>query len=470
MYEIDGNFIIRNGYKQPLYMAPDKTKAYSIKKFDLDNGKLLPFQFIGSCFLLTRKKAILGDIMGLGKTIQSLKASEYIMKRDNSKFSLIISPKPLLDQWKKEIHRFTIFKGQILKDFEDLHERYIITNYEKIYKDGFEQILKKKPILILDEATKLKNFDTKYSQELYKSNISDYVFMLSGTVYENSPVDLWSLFKQLKNNYLDYNYYDFINKYAVIEKRVRLDGQEYSQITGWKNLDDLKSKIEPLILRRNFKDVAFQLPEKTVEDIFVELSKEELQVYNRIKKEILMAKGEEYVLALFTILKRFLDYPDVLEKNNLTKKFVFKHVDSSKSAKLLELVDSMRDEKIVIFTQYSDVAEALGSLLKTKFLYYGDMTNEVIDEFKRVDKGILIMTDKGAYGLNLQSASIVINYDLHWNPAVLEQRIGRVYRMGQKKNVLVLNLIVNEIGLIERYIRLRLKEKTAIGNKLLSKA
>ena len=471
MYEIDGNFIIKNGYKMPLYMAEDKKYAYRIKKFDINKDGLFPYQYIGSLYLLTRKASILGDFMGLGKTAQALRSSEYLLNKDKEKFCLIVAPKgALVEQWKKEVPKFTKYDAEIIKDIDDNYEkRYIITNYEKLYKDGFEKILKRKPILILDEVSKIKNFFTLYSQALYKYSEPEYMFMLSGTVFENSPIDIWSLFKQMKNNYLEYDYYDFINKYAIIEERERLDGQTFNTIVGWKNMDELKSKIEPLILRRTFNDVSVQLPEKSVEDVYIELNKNELALYHRIERDIKTQKGDEYVLALFTFLKRFLDYPPVLEKNELTRKYDVSNIISSKANMLLEIVESLKGSKIVIFSQYSDVVQALGDLLKTRYLYYGDISNEIIDEFNKNKEGILIMTDKGAYGLNLQTATVIINYDLPWNPAVIEQRIGRIYRLGQKNKVLVLNLIINEIGLIERYISRILKEKQSLGMKLLPK-
>lgn len=469
--KVIGNYIYDGDKKYPLYYSNKLgvKDAYKIKAYNVDKSILYPFQYIGACFLLTRKKAILSDDTGIGKTVQALFAADYLLKNNKVSRVIISCPKAITEQWKEEIKKFVNEKAEIVENIE-LDLKYSIMNYEKIRKAN--KMIPKDTCLILDEASKLKNFNTKNAQSLYFVNNSDYIFMLTATPIENSPLDLWALFKQLKNNYFKENSEEeFINNYAITEKNTNSKGYNYYTIVGWKDLNKIKRIAYPLILKRTINEVYNQLPEKLVKDVYIELTSVENKVYNRIKNEIINDKGEEYILSLYTLLKRFLDSPDILKSGVLIYDLIEeKNLDiiSSKLIKLMEIVDELKENnKIVIFTQYSDMAIKLGNVLETPFLYYGDLSSEVIDKFNNSKKGILVMTDKGAYGLNIQSANVLVNYDLPWNPAILKQRLGRIYRIGQTKKTVIINMQVLGFNKIDNLIRYKLKLKDDISNEVI---
>ena len=447
-------------------MAKNREEAYRVKKFNLINENLLmPYQSIGAYFLLTRKRAILSYRMGLGKTPVAIVSAHYLMVNTNRRV-LIICPKPLVKQWVDEISKFADSDAEIIDDFDRKYKsKWLVVNYEKIRIDGFEKFFVGDPIIICDEATKMKNFDSILSQRFYRLCHSEYIFMLTATPITNSPLDIWALFKQLKNDYLESSKKEFLDHYGIMKEIELKSGRKIKIPVDWKNLDELADKVKPLILVKTYDQVYTQLPLKTVVDIFVEISQEEVKVYNKIRSKIYKEKGADYKLALLTYLKRFLDAPKILEKDELTEEFSTEI--SSKMLKLLDLVEEYKDKKIIIISQYADVVKELGRILETEYLYYGNISVETVENYLTEEKGILIMTDKGSYGLNLQGANILINYDLPWSDASLEQRIGRVYRIGQTKKVLVFNLVVEQEYLIESYIRQIIGKKRKIGKIVL---
>jgi len=215
----------------------------------------------------------------------------------------------------------------------------------------------------------------------------------------------------------------------------------------------------------------------------VDLNLNEIRIYNTIKNLIYKINGRDYLLGLITILRRYLDYPEVLSdteaiqelfgKNyfykNLSK--VFKENDLLETpSKLILLEEIIKDQnpndKIIIFTEYSDVAIKLGKALGTEYLFYGNIKEEIIEDFKENGK-ILISTNKGMFGLNLEFANVVINYDMPWNPALLEQRIGRVDRLTQVKGVKIFNLVVSGLSNIEEEILGILNNKRMYSKEII---
>ena len=466
---LEGNKFIYNGKEYPLFYAkklfPEQFHDfYKIKKYNLNTDKLYYYQNVGACFLLTRKRAILADEMGLGKTVQSIFAAKYLMDNKLADRVVIMVMKPLINQWLEELKKFANIDAEIITDFTENGE-WLITNYEKCRKPEFKNYLDERTVLILDEATKVKNFNTKTAKELVKNNC-EYIFILTATPIQNSPLDLWALVTQLHLNWLG-SYWNFINKYAVKEE-LELKDRTIMQIIDWKNLNEIREIVEPIVLRRKLRQIYKQIPERESYNIEVDLNDNEMRIYNAIKHLIFKVNGRDYQLGLITILRRYLDFPEVLRNTNAIQELIGKGYTSknlfriftekdlmqipSKLEALKDIISTQNsNDKIVIFTEYKDVAEKLGKALGSTYIFSGNADEKILTDFKANGR-ILINTNKGMYGLNLNEANVVINYDMSWNPALLEQRIGRVDRLTQNKRVKVFNLIVSMLNNIEEEI------------------
>lgn len=478
MFEITGTEIHIDGKTYPLFVAENLIshypqyadglkRAYIIKKYDLGDTILTNYQKIGSYFLLTRRKAILADEVGLGKTAQSSYAAKYLIEHKLVDRVLFITPASLIGQWQKEFETKFIHKDLIELNEGTEDSDYLICNYEKSWKDWFLKYTNERTAIIMDEATKIKNFFTKTAERLYRNN-SKYMFLLTGTPIQNSPVDIWSLFQQMHLKWLgDYEW--FINQYGVLEDKTNQNGVTFRQITGWRRLDDLNKRIYPLLLRRHRKDVLKELPEVQYYDIEVTLSNKEMFVYKKIKDRILNVRGFDYRIALYTILKRYLDYPKVLVNTHAIKGLVDKselNITSSKFVVLQELIEELFDKKIIIYSQFADVVDYLAKELNTPYIYHEGIDDTIINEFKQ-DGHILVTTDKGKYGFNLQEANVIINYDLPWNPDGLVQREGRIVRRGQDQETIIYTLQVSAMNFVEDYIRRVLNKKENIAGEIL---
>lgn len=471
----------RYGYIGEMPTEPERRDIpdYNLPKVSYN---LYPFQKQGYNFLIHTKKGILADEMGLGKTVQSLTAMVKLFEDGEIDNCLIVTPSSLVDQWVAEIKKFLGIDVQFLSqsnynaDRTKVYKewlnngRILVLNYEKIPLKDFQELvapnLTGRTLLILDEATKVKNFDTKAHRAI-KSLEAKYKFLLTGTPLQNSPEELYSLNLLLDNNFLG-SYWNFIDSFAVKGQVWNSKLGRYVEVVeGWRNLNRLAKLVRPIILRRTKEEVNLQLPEKVYETIYVSLNQQEKKFYDEIMKRLDMVVGDRddranvKVLGLLALMKEYCDSPMLLKEADskllnmiLYDKDKYKF-NGSKLDAFLDLFKTLdKDSQVVIFTQYAKMANLLADYIPDSVVYAGDtnLSQSVIDDFKNGKYRVLISTDKGGYGLNLVNATILINYDLPWNPAVLEQRNARIYRIGQNKNVVILNFIVRDEEMIERRV------------------
>ena len=444
------------------------------------NYTLYPFQKEGYNYLLHTRKGILADEMGLGKTVQSITAMVKLFEDGEIDKCLIITPSALVYQWVQEIQKFLglevpYLNGDSYKlNREDVykewlsHGKILVLNYEKIPLKDFQTFvvpnLNEKMLLILDEATKVKNFDTKAHKAIRELE-ANYKFLLTGTPIQNSPEELYSLNLLLDNNLLG-NYWNFVDAYAVKGQVWNSKLMRYVEvITGWKNLARLAKIIRPVVFRRRKNEVGLQLPNKIYENVYVALSQKEQKFYKAIIEKLDSVVGDHNdqanvkVLGLLALMKEYCDTPKLIKEAESKLLNMINYnpddydFDGTKLEMFLDVFKTLdKDAQVVIFTQYAKMAHVLHNYIEDSVVYAGDTNQSVIDEFKNGKYRVLISTDKGGYGLNLVNASILINYDLPWNPATLEQRNARIYRIGQDKNVVILNFIVKDEELIERRV------------------
>jgi superfamily II DNA or RNA helicase len=414
---------------------------------------LLPYQLDGIAFAVGAGRAILADDMGLGKTVQGIGVAELLSQDADISRVLVICPASVKSQWRLEIRRFTERDCQIV--LGSARERtaqydnscfFTICNYEQVLRDikSIEKV--KWDLIILDEGQRIKNWEAKTSQTI-KALKSPFALVLSGTPLENRLEDLFSIVEFIDDRRLgpDFRFY---NRYRVTDERGKL--------LGYKNLDDLREKLKPILLRRTRNQVMKDLPPRSTEIMRIPPTEEQLQIHNGHKRIIQTIISKRYLteMDLLRLQKALLMCRMAANSTFLVDKQPPGY--SSKLGELevlLEQLTAEEDRKIVLFSEWTTMLNLIEPLIKKRGLNYVRLDGSVPQKkrqglmhqfWKDPDCKLFFATNAGATGLNLQAANTVINVDLPWNPAVLEQRIGRVHRMGQRSPVQIYLLVTED--------------------------
>ncbi len=419
----------------------------------LINTRLYPYQKEGIIRIVEAGRVLLADDMGLGKTIQAIAAIELFHKYLDVNKVLIICPTSLKYQWKSEIQKFTgryslIIEGLIHKRKELSAEKDFIKiiSYGAGRNDS-EFINNWRPdLVIIDEAQRIKNWKTQTARSVKKIQ-SEYLIVLTGTPLENRIDEIHSIV-------------EYIDRYRLGALFRFLDNHQVTDIngklTGYRNLRNINKTLEGILIRRTKKEIADQLPDRIDKNFFVEMTPEQITDHNSyydhvsqliskwIRTKHLSEEERQKLLSYLNCMRMVCDSTYILNpKTNHGNKI--KEISG-----IIEELTENPENKLVIFSQWKRMFDLLIKELKGKGLAYeylnGDIPaiqrKEIIERFhKNPDVKIFLSTDAGGVGVNLQNANILINIDLPWNPAVLEQRIGRIYRLGQKKHINVFNFI-----------------------------
>lgn len=421
---------------------------------------------------------ILADEMGLGKTIQVIYYIKQMLKdKPDAKF-LIVVPTSLAYNWD---HEFDMYGSNIRKAIcvgakdkrvnilNDLNKvDVLVTTYgllredEELYKDlRFNT-------MIIDEAQNIKNSMAGITKVVKKIK-ADTKFALTGTPLENSVLELWSIFDYIMPGYLA-NLTKFQAKYKI---------KDFDE-EGEKLIKGLSRQINPFILRRKKSDVVKELPEKLVNDIYIDLKDEQKKLYaaelERVKKEMEdimadggMSKARFLILQLLTKLRQICIDPSIVYENYCD--------GSNKIEQLVSIVKEYTENghKILIFSSFKTALNIVKTNLeKAKIKTYmidgsiqAKNRMEMVDNFNENDevKVFLIMLKSGGTGLNLTSADVVIHLDLWWNPQAENQATDRAHRIGQTKTVEVIHLITK--GTIEEKILELQNKKRILSDKLI---
>lgn len=415
---------------------------------------LYDYQKEGIRFAFRAGKAIIADEMGLGKTIQAIGTAELMRRRRLVESVLIVCPTSLKYQWKKEIERFTdataiVVEGSHLAR-KELYKSdkacYKIVSYNSMANDV--KILRglRTDMLIMDEVQRLKNWNTKISQAARHID-ADYAVVLSGTPLENKLEELYSVM-QFVDQYCLGPYYRFMDE-TVIKS-------DTGKVIGYKNLNAVGQRMSEVLIRRKKSDVALQLPERIDKNLFVPMTQlqqdmhAEFQntvaqlVYKWNRMRFLSEKDRRRLLLSLSQMRMVCDSPYILDQSTRSDTKVDEVMN------ILKNVFENGDEKVVIFSQWERMARLVAAELDEMGVGYEYLHGGVPSEKRKTmmenfteqpEIRVFISTDAGSTGLNLQVASLLINIDLPWNPAVLEQRIARIYRIGQKRNIQIINLV-----------------------------
>ena len=432
------------------------------------NAKLYPYQKDGVNFAIFKKSTIIADEMGLGKTLQAIAIA--LLKREifNMEKVLIICPASLKEQWKREIERFTnetaiVISGSKTKRQEMYKlnkEFFIITNYEAVLRDNMVIRRYKPDLIILDEAQRIKNFETKTAQCI-KSIPHKQSLVISGTPLVNKLEDLYSIV-QFADPSLFSPLWEFASDHFILKR------DKKNKVFGYKNLKMINEKLKPLVIRRKKEEVLKDLPEQVTNNYYIDLTDEQIEIH------------QGYLASLLPILnKKFLTPIDMQRIQQLltgmrmvcNSTFLIDR-KTNLSPKLTELEPLLRDiilenkRKVVVFSEWTTMTFLIGKTLSEMGISFVEFTGKIpvakrqnlINEFNQNPEcHVFLSTDAGGVGLNLQTADCVVNFELPWNPAKLNQRIGRVIRIGQKsKCINVINFIAKD----------SIEEKIHAGNQL----
>ena len=436
------------------------------------NAVLRPYQSEGFRYLWAMNTLgfgfCLADDMGLGKTVQVLAYLEKLRTEKKAKRVLLVLPSSLIGNWESEIERFTpsldysVYHGT----GRTIGESFLtITTYGVAGKD--EELGKEEwDLVILDEAQYIKNSATKAYKALSSLTRKNAV-ILTGTPVENNLLNLWSLMEYINSGFLG----------------SRTEFTRFMKDVDIESLSSLRRAISPFILRRlkTDKSIIKDLPDKIETSLSVNLTKEQIILYNKVVADLetsfiegegeFAAKGR--VLAAIAKLKAICNHPDQYSGEN-----VYKESESGKFELLKDLASTIHSnrEKVLVFTQFREIIPALDNLLSTVFgsrglIIDGSVTakkrTETVKAFQNGEADYMVLSLRAAgVGLNLTRATNVIHFDRWWNPAVENQATDRAYRIGQKQKVMVYKFISKDT--IEEKIDTLIRSKKELADSLLS--
>jgi SNF2 family DNA or RNA helicase len=391
--------------------------------------------------------------MGLGKTIQAIAATELLRKETGIASALIICPTSLKYQWKSEIEKFTgqqawviegLFTKRIVQYQNDSF--YKIVSYNTAINDIKQISVVLPDVVILDEAQRIKNFKTKISRHI-KELRSPYSFVLTGTPLENKLEELYSIV-QFTNPYTLGPFYRFMQEHRIADEK--------GKVIGYRDLNTIGEILSDTMIRRRKKDVLLQLPERMDKILYVTMTEHQSEIHEEYRQHVaklilkwhrqgfLNEKDRQNLMIFLNTMRMVCDSTFILDQTTRHDTKIGELMN------ILEKVFAEGSEKVVIFSQWERMTRIVGQELDArdiKFQYLhggipGSDRGKLFENFNNDPEcRIFLSTDAGGVGLNLQAASLLINLDIPWNPAVLEQRIGRIYRIGQKRNVSIINMV-----------------------------
>ncbi|MCD8485669.1 MAG: SNF2-related protein [Desertifilum sp.] len=444
-----------------LFDFPDQIDLYK---------PLRGYQQQGISWLANNSSALLADEMGTGKTVQTVNALRLLFRQGKIKSALIICPAAVLGSielsvetekpegwsghfylWAPELFVKVIIGSKKKRELAwKMLVHLYITTYDTIRNDLSENLLtdlNKFDCVILDEAQIIKNRNTSRFKAIRKLQ-SQYRWALTGTPIENSIEDIKSIF-------------EFIHP-GLFNARV-----DYSH-------HEIRSMIDPYMLRRLKKDVLKELPEKIYQEDWLELDSEQQDAYDKALnigrqkiKTSLNHEGEvkTHIFTLIEELKQICNFA----KNKNT---------SPKTERMFEYIETIiaNDQKVVIFSQYlQQGVDKIAILLKQKninfVMYKGGLTgkqrDQAINDFRsKLDVNVFLGTTKAVgVGITLTEASYLIHFDQLWNPTQMQQAEDRVHRIGQDKNITIYSFWMK--GTIEERIKKKLIEKRLLIENII---
>ncbi|MDR9794382.1 SNF2-related protein [Aeribacillus composti] len=423
-------------------------------------------------------KAILADEVGLGKTIEAGLILKEYMIRGLVKKVLILVPASLVSQWVRELNeKFYIPAVEQKKSYVWEQCDVVVSSLDTAKRSPHKEIIHglDYDMVIIDEAHKLKNNKTK-NYEFVQNLKKKFCLLLTATPIQNRIEEIFNLVSLLKPGHLG-NEQLFHDMFKKKGRNIRDD-------------EHLRELVNKVMIRNRRIDTGIEWSKRHVETIWIQFSKAEQALYDAISQirssfsiptssfSILTLQREACSSreAVYITLKKMLDKKD--EAPQLPEKIIrnlMGYIDqvtkNSKAEKTVELIQNIND-KVIIFTEYRATQLYLQWFLKqhgiTSVPFRGGFKRGKKDWMKDLFKNraqVLIATEAGGEGINLQFCNHIINYDLPWNPMRLEQRIGRIHRLGQERDVFIYNMATKNT--VEEHILKLLYEKINLFERVI---
>ena len=398
---------------------------------------------------------ILADDMGLGKTLQMIAVLLAAKLEGKTGTSLIVTPASLVFNWGEEFKKFapelkvTLAAGtqaERQKRLEEsVHSDVLITSYDLLKRDAALYEGREFLYQVLDEAQYIKNHTTAAAKAV-KVIKSRFRFALTGTPIENRLSELWSIFDYLMPGFL-YGYDTFRREFEI--PVVKNNDQEA--------MERLQRMVGPFILRRLKQDVLRDLPEKTEEVRYVQMTGKQRKLYDgqaiHLRSLLDHQSEEEFNNSRFQVLTELTRLRQICCDPALC--FEDYGDETAKTDACMELVQSAVDggHRLLVFSQFTSMLDILSSRLDGEhvehFMITGATPKEKRLQLVNAFNGgavpvFLISLKAGGVGLNLTGADMVVHYDPWWNLAAQNQATDRAHRIGQQKNVTVYKLITKD--------------------------
>jgi SNF2 family DNA or RNA helicase len=453
----------------------------AIAQLDRQQIQILPHQVnaVMTAINKMRTRAILADEVGLGKTIEAGLILKEYLSRGLVKRVLILTPAPLTTQWRGEmLHKFGEYfiigdkEDEPLFQGFDQHPQLIVSLDTAKHPANAESLIQQHwDLIVVDEAHRLKNSATvayKFVQQLK----SRFFLMLTATPVQNSLFELYNLVHLLQEGLLGTP--EYFKETYVADKNGRV----------LKNNDRLSHLLGKVMVRNRRADVGIRFADRKVETFLLDGTPAEMALHEAvldfvrgegrdhrtiktltyIRLSRMMASSPQALAA--TVRGMLANCEDAVEGTQLVRilNLVQEVEQNSKTAALLRALEELGGQAIV-FTSFYETQHYLQAQLEAAgypvVLFSGKMGQKEKDaavaRFKSGDARIFLCTDAGSEGVNLQFCNVLVNYDLPWNPMRVEQRIGRVHRIGQQRDVVIINMAIRDT--VEEYILQLLEQK-----------
>lgn len=462
-------------------------KTLSDCDLDIKNLKtcLFSYQKVGVKFMLTRNEAANFCELGTGKTLQTLATIVEHKQHQRISRCLVVAPASVKYNWRNEIELHTFEKSIVidgskkkrLEQYEEYRKNtdilFLVTNYELLRMD-IDLLTKYLDFdaIVIDESVKIKNPLAQQTKAVKRFSHKKYKYILSGYPIANNAIDIWSQIDFLRPGYLG-SYWSFEDNYV--------DRGYFKEIVGYRNLDILKKKLEPLYIRFLKKDV-LDLPDKiyTTRESIIE--GDQLKAYEQMRDEMRVSiekMGEEEVIAKTREILTMLIRLSQITSGFITDKCLENPYAFEKNSKLDILTDIVEEvinnnKPIVIWCRFLPTVELLNNTFKDKYsvsVLTGDThtrdRQKIIDDFQNGKTNIFIgQILAGGMGINLFKADTEVFFEKSFlSPSSIIQAEDRLHRIGQKNNVTVISL-VSKNTIDEKWEKL-LEKKRDVAEQIL---
>lgn len=424
-------------------------------------------------------KAILADEVGLGKTIEAGLILKEYMIRGLVKKVLILVPASLVTQWAIELNKkFYIPAITQRKSYVWEQCDVVVSSIDTAKRNPHRDIIYQQDydLIIIDEAHKLKNNKTK-NYEFVQNLKKKFCLLLTATPIQNRISEIFNLVSLLKPGHLG-NESAFFDRYKKDSRSLNDD-------------EHLKELVNKVMIRNRRADTGIEWTKRHVETVPIQLTNEERDLYDSVtalrSEEDWSASSQFSVMtlqreacssreAVFFTLRNMLSRQESPSKEYQEQiQTLISKVEAvqtnSKAEKALELIKKIND-KVIIFTEYRATQMYLQWFLKQNGIssvpFRGGFKRGKKDWMRELFQNhaqVLIATEAGGEGINLQFCNHIINFDLPWNPMRLEQRIGRIHRLGQEKDVMIYNFATKDT--VEEHVLKLLHEKISLFEKVI---